>query len=104
MRMRIDDIGKLVAAVAVTGAGILFSYTVALNSLIPFDVYTRLSCGQTIQQVKRDYYKQSPLFYYLEGVGRNITFLLKEPNPQKDESCFRNGKYNEHTPVRLRLF
>ena len=98
--MRIGDIGKLVA---VTGGGILLSYTVILNSFIPLDVYTRLSCGQTTQEVKRDYYKQSPLFYYLEWVGRNITFLLKEPNPQKDDSCFKNGEYNELTPVRFRL-
>ena len=101
-RVKSDGLVKLVTA---TVAGTAIAYSLGINLLIPYDVYTRLSCGQTMQEVNRDHYKDSPLSYHIEWIGRNITGSLTQPNPQKDESCFKDGEYNQNTPVRHpRLF
>ena len=98
--------GGLVKLVAAIAAYTSIPFVGSLNfPLIPLDVYTRLSCGQTIQEVDRDMYKDSPAFYYITWPGRKITVSLTQPNPRKDESCFKDGEYNQNTPVRHpRLF
>ena len=93
--------GGLVKVLAITAGIAAVAFVGELNVVSQIDTYNRLRCGQTMQEVNRDYSKEGPVYFYTTWLGKKIVGSFKKPNPQKDESCFQNGEYNINTPVRF---
>lgn len=84
------DIGKLVGAIALGASCAIFT---THNLVAIMEVQNRFQCGQTMQEVGNDHYKEHPAIYHLLSPGRTIGGSLFQPNPHRDERCFKDGEY-----------